>query len=57
MSHHCGGKSRSNTRTLVHLVGEQIGAMRTAFARRRAMRELESMPYEIRKDIGWRSDI
>lgn len=56
MSNNRCGLGCSNSRTFSQVIGYHLGTFRTAIARRRAMRELEAMPLEARKDIGWRSD-
>lgn len=40
---------------LSHLVRDTYGRIAAAWQRRRAERELEGMPYDLRKDIGFRS--
>lgn len=54
MSENCSGVARTHSRTLSGFVAGRISAFRTAWIRRQTMRELEAMPYDVRKDIGWR---
>jgi hypothetical protein len=49
------GIDRTKSRPLTHLFADRISSFRIALARRRAIREMEAMPFDIRKDIGWRS--
>jgi hypothetical protein len=51
----CGSsRTHSHTRSLSGFVVGRISALRAAWARRQTMRELEAMPFDVRKDIGWR---
>ncbi len=49
------GTGRSHSRTLHQVFADRISSMKVAWARRRAVREMEEMPFDVRKDIGWRS--
>ncbi|NTF17664.1 hypothetical protein G6L37_04575 [Agrobacterium rubi] len=46
-----------SSRTFTDAVGRRVEALRSAWTRRRSIREMEAMPFDVRKDIGWRTDI
>lgn len=54
MSGNTCGAGRTHSRTLHQVFADRLSAIRVAWARRRAIKELEAMPFDIRKDIGWR---
>lgn len=49
------GIGRTHSLKLHQVVADRLSSIRVAWARRRAIKELEAMPFDIRKDIGWRS--
>jgi hypothetical protein len=55
MSGNICGTGRSHSRTLPQVFADRIASIRVAWARRQAIKELEAMPFDVRKDIGWRS--
>lgn len=55
MSGNTCGIGRTHSRTLHQVFADRLSSIRVAWARRRAIKELEAMPFDVRKDIGWRS--
>jgi hypothetical protein len=49
------GCGRSHSRILPQFLADRLSSFKVAMARRRAIKELEAMPFDVRKDIGWRS--
>ena len=57
MTNDNGGSGRTRSISIAQIIGGGCATVRNAWLRRRETRELEAVPYEVRKDTGWRSSL